>query len=137
MNTDAGFAAFAVDIDEDEDDSGFRVSRAMRRTAVVESEEHEEVMYCLLSVANAKVTVVRAQRGMTSIRSVERYSKFVSDESLNPRRNGGAGGISVVVQKSSKTALRLANAAGAAESGRSLGNQASGSVLLGRGNRFG
>jgi hypothetical protein len=99
---------------DEEEEGGFMIARA--RTTLVEAEED-------------------GVRVFAASRSVESYSKFVSEQASNPRRGGG--GVSVVGHGGAKPApKRTASAASAGpSSGRSLGG--SGSVLLGRGNRFG
>lgn len=134
MNTESTNDAFALD--SEDTTPTFLIARATTRTSIIEAGEEEEVSVDVLTHANNKVSASGARRNLTVTRSMESYSKFVSDESLNPRRNGGAGGVSVVVQRSSRAVTGLGNESGNQKSSRSLGNKPSGSILMNRGNRF-
>ncbi|CAK9782252.1 hypothetical protein CC85DRAFT_325372 [Cutaneotrichosporon oleaginosum] len=112
MNTDTEGAAFRMD--EDDEVSGFAISRASR--TVVQAEEDG-------------IHVFAASR------TVESYTKFVSEQASNPRRNGG-GGVSVVGHGSKPTSKRTARTASAGPStSRSLGGSSS-AALIDRKNRF-
>ncbi|BEJ18178.1 hypothetical protein CspHIS471_0704550 [Cutaneotrichosporon sp. HIS471] len=113
MNTDG--AEFSMG--DEEEVGGFAIARASRTTII--SEDTEDGV-----------------RVFAASRSVESYTKFVSEQAANPRRAGG-GGVSVVGHGSKPNPpKRTASAASAGPSpGRSLGVK--GSVLFERDSRFG
>ncbi|BEI87151.1 hypothetical protein CcaverHIS002_0704970 [Cutaneotrichosporon cavernicola] len=113
MNTDG--AEFSMG--DEEEVGGFAIARASRTTII--SEDTEDGV-----------------RVFAASRSVESYTKFVSEQAANPRRAGG-GGVSVVGHGSKPyPPKRTASAASAGpSSGRSLGVK--GSVLFERDSRFG
>lgn len=80
--------------------------------------------------SDSQISITRTRR------TVESYSKFVSDESQNPRRNGGGGGVSVVVQKNSSKPSSSRPQQSGSGANKALG-RSSGSVLFNRDNRFG